>query len=61
VGRITMPIILKVTFIILCFVLSYHNTRMFISNMAFFVALLGYTIATKSVSIYQWYHALAGE
>lgn len=56
-----MPIILKVTFIILCFVLSYHNTRMFISNMAFFVALLGYTIATKSVSIYQWYHALAGE
>ena len=55
-----MPIILKVTFIILCFVLSYHNTRMFIVIWHFFVALLGYIIATKSVSMYQWYRALAG-
>ena len=55
-----MPIILKVTFIILCFVLSYHNTRMFIVIWHFFVALLGYIIATKSVSMHQWCRALAG-
>lgn len=29
--------------------------------MAFFVALLGYIIATKSVSMHQWCRALAGE
>jgi hypothetical protein len=56
--RIAIPVILEVIFIISCFVLP---RRLYIySNTAFFVALLGYIIATKSVSMHQWYRALAG-
>ena len=59
VRRIAIPVILEVIFIVSCFILP---RRLYVySNTAFFVALLGYIIATKSVSIYQWYHALAGE
>lgn len=57
VRRIAIPVILEVVFIISCFVLPRH---LFVySNTAFFVALLGYIIATKSVSMHQWYRALA--
>ncbi len=58
VRRIAIPVILEVVFIVSCFVLPRH---LFVySNTAFFVALLGYIIATKSVSMHQWYRALAG-
>lgn len=59
VRHIAIPVILEVIFIVSCFILPRH--LYIYSNMAFFVALLGYIITTKSVSIYQWYHALAGE
>ena len=50
--RIAIPVIVS------CFVLP---RRLYVySNTAFFVALLGYIIATKSVSIHQWCRALAG-
>lgn len=58
VRRIAIPVILEVIFIVSCFVLPRH---LFVySNTAFFVALLGYIIATKSMSMHQWYRALAG-
>jgi len=58
VWRIAIPVILEVIFIISCFILP---RRLYVySNTAFFVALLGYIIATKSMSIHQWYRALAG-
>lgn len=56
--RIAIPVILEVIFIVSCFVLPRH--LYVYSNTAFFVALLGYIIATKSVSMHQWCRALAG-
>ncbi len=41
-------------------VLSCRGTCMFIAIQHFSVALLGYIIATKSVSMHQWCRALAG-
>jgi len=58
VRRIAIPVILEVIFIVSCFILP---RRLYVySNTAFFVALLGYIIATKSVSMHQWCRALAG-
>ena len=56
--RIAIPVILEVIFIVSCFVLPRH--LYVYSNTAFFVALLGYIITTKSMSIHQWCRALAG-
>lgn len=56
--RIAIPVILEVVFIVSCFTLPRH--LYVYSNTAFFMALLGYIIATKSMSIHQWYRALAG-